>query len=101
VLYQTTPDQLEDIPLMVREIIEGIEGIEGMRFDRAHFKGFGDSSFDFEVVYYVNTPDYNIYMDVQQTINLAICRGFAKRGIEFAYPTRTIYMHQEDKKRGH
>jgi small-conductance mechanosensitive channel len=93
VLYQTKPEQLEAIPLMVREIVESIEGT---RFDRAHFKSFGNSSYDFEVVYYVNTPDYNIYMDTQQAINLGICRGFAERDIEFAYPTRTIYMNRED-----
>ncbi|WP_244648037.1 MULTISPECIES: mechanosensitive ion channel family protein [unclassified Lentimonas] len=90
VLYQTTPEQLESIPPMVRELIESIEGT---RFDRAHFKGFGDSSYDFEVVYYVNTSDYAVYMDIQQAINLGICRGFAERNIEFAYPTRTLYVH--------
>lgn len=91
VLYQTTPEQLEGIPAMISEIIAGIENT---RFDRAHFKGFGSSSYDFEVVYYVHTPDYNVYMDTQQLINLAICRGFAERGIEFAYPTRTLYVNQ-------
>ena len=93
VIYQTTPDQLEAIPPLVKSIIEGVEGL---RFDRAHFKGFGESSFDFEVVYYINTPDYNAFMDAQQTINLALCRGFAERGVEFAYPTRTLYLRRED-----
>jgi small-conductance mechanosensitive channel len=92
VLYQTTPEQLEAIPPMIREIIESVQGA---RFDRAHFKGFGESSYDFEVVYYVNTPDYNIYMDTQQAINLSICRGFAASGVEFAYPTRTLHMYKE------
>lgn len=91
VLYQTTPEQLEKIPPLVEGIIKDIENT---RFDRAHFKGFGQSSYDFEIVYYIGTPDYNIYMDVQQKINLAICRGFANLGVEFAYPTRTIYMNQ-------
>ena len=93
VVYQTTPEQLEAIPKMVREIIEGMENV---RFDRAHFKGFGESAYDFEVVYYVGSPDYNVYMDIQQAINLAICRGFRDRGIEFAYPTRTLYLHSGD-----
>jgi small-conductance mechanosensitive channel len=93
VLYQTTPEQLEAIPPMLKAIIDGIDNA---RFDRAHFKGFGDSSYDFEVVYYVGSADFNVYMDIQQTINLAICRGFAERGIEFAYPTRTIYVHGEE-----
>jgi len=97
VLYQTTPDQLEQIPPMVKEIIEGVDNT---RFDRAHFKGFGASSYDFEVVYYIGTPDYNEYMDVQQKINLAICRGFAEMGVEFAYPTRTVYLHQEGAEAG-
>jgi len=92
VIYQTTPEQLESIPPKVREIIEGIEGT---RFDRAHFKGFGESSFDFEVVYYVLTPDYAVYMDVQQAINLAIYRFFQEQGIEFAYPTRTLFINRE------
>lgn len=93
VLYQTSPEKLEKIPPMVQEIIEGIDNT---RFDRAHFKGFGASSYDFEIVYYIGTPDYNEYMDVQQKINLAICRGFAEIGVEFAYPTRTVYLHQEN-----
>jgi small-conductance mechanosensitive channel len=74
---------------MVREVIEGIELT---RFDRAHFFKFGESSYDFEVVYYIGSADYNLYMDIQQAINLGIVRGFADRGIEFAYPTRTVYV---------
>jgi small-conductance mechanosensitive channel len=92
VIYQTTPEQLEAIPPQVKSIIEGIDGL---RFDRAHFKGFGESSYDFEVVYYINTPDYNAFMDAQQTINLALCRAFKEMQVEFAYPTRTLYLQRE------
>jgi len=35
-------------------------------------------------------------MDAQQKINLALCRGFAEQDIDFAYPTRTIYMAGEN-----
>ncbi|WP_417763900.1 mechanosensitive ion channel family protein [Shewanella sp.] len=89
VLYQTTADQLESIPTMVREIIEGLESTT---FDRAHFFKFGDSSLDFEVVYYVQSADYNVYMDTQQSINLALIRQFAEHDIVFAYPTRSLYV---------
>ena len=91
VIYQTTLEQLRQIPLMVRNIVEG-QG--NARFDRAHFKEYGDSSLNFEVVYYVRSPDYNVYMDIQQAINLAIFEQFAQAGIEFAYPTRTLYVTQ-------
>jgi len=89
VTYQTPPDVLEAIPETVREIVEAQEDV---RFDRCHFKSFGDSSLDFETVYFVLVSDYNVYMDRQQAINLAIMRAFEERSIEFAYPTRTLYL---------
>lgn len=89
VLYQTPVSELEEIPAIVREIVETTDTT---RFDRAHFKEFGDSAYRYEVVYYVLEPDYNLYMDRQQRINLELCRRFEERGIEFAYPTRTLHL---------
>jgi small-conductance mechanosensitive channel len=90
VVYQTPPDALARIPELVRDIIAHQPLA---RFDRAHFKGFGESAYDFEVVYWMQLPDYNTYMDTQQAINLQLVREFARAGIEFAYPTRTLFMH--------
>jgi small-conductance mechanosensitive channel len=89
VTYNTGYEKLVAIPPMVRQIVTDIPGT---RFDRAHFKEFGDSSLNFEVVYFVLDPDYNRYMDVQQRINLELYRRFEERGIEFAFPTRTLYV---------
>jgi small-conductance mechanosensitive channel len=36
-------------------------------------------------------------MDIQQDINLKIYREFENRGIEFAYPTQTLYLNKEEK----
>ncbi len=92
VIYRTPHEQLKKIPAIVREIIESQAKT---RFDRAHFKEYGDSSLNFEVVYFVKDQDYNIYMDIQQSINLAIFERFAREGVEFAYPTRTLHIHRE------
>jgi small-conductance mechanosensitive channel len=89
VTYATTADQAEAIPGIVKRVVEASEQL---RFDRTHFKGFGESSLDYEVVYIVLVPDYNPYMDQQQRINLALMREFAASGIEFAFPTRTVYL---------
>jgi small-conductance mechanosensitive channel len=96
VVYQTTLDQIKEIPGIVKDIITSINNTG---FDRAHFLSFGDFSLDFEVVYYVMSGDYNKYMDCQQEINLALKEEFEKRGIEFAYPTQTLIMEnpEEDK----
>ncbi len=92
VAYDTPADKLERIPDMVQEIVEMQEYT---RFDRAHFARFGDSTLDFEIVYYMRTPDYRTFMDIQQTINLALFRRFEEEGIQFAFPTRTVHVKQE------
>jgi small-conductance mechanosensitive channel len=89
VTYQTPAATLRRIPAMIREIVEAHDNV---RFDRAHFHTFGDSALSFEIVYYVLTPDYNPYMDVQQSINLTVLERFAAEGIEFAYPTQTVFV---------
>lgn len=89
VVYETPAAEVEAIPGLVREAIEAQEKV---RFDRTHFKEYGDSALVFEVVYVVTEPDYNLYMDVHQAINLGIMHRFQARGIEMAFPTRTLYV---------
>jgi len=89
VVYQTPRHHLEAIPGMIRA---AIEAQERTRFDRAHFKAFGPYSLDFEAVYYVLVADYNAYMDIQQAINLHIHEQFEAQGIEFAFPSQTLYV---------
>lgn len=91
VVYQTSLEKLKGIKDIVSDIIIKVEKA---RFDRVHFKEYGDSSLNFEVVYYVTDPDYTIYMDVQEIINQEVFRRFTEEGIEFAYPTQTIFMQK-------
>lgn len=88
-VYETTPQQLAQVPNIVAEIIDRTPNAN---CDRAHFAGYGEYSLDFEVVYFINTNDYNVYMDAQQEINLAIKTKFSDLGIEFAFPTQVNYF---------
>lgn len=81
VKYQTPNKKLEKIPEIVREITEKIELAQ---LERVHFQKFGDFSLIFNVVYYILTPDYKKYMDIQQEINLSLKERFEKEKIEFA-----------------
>lgn len=92
VIYQTTSQQLEKIPTILKGIIETKEGVA---FDRAHFQKFSASSLDYEIVYFVETSEYNHYMDLQQKINIEIFNAFAAEGIQFAYPTQTLFLSKE------
>ncbi|MDE3184304.1 MAG: mechanosensitive ion channel [Bacteroidota bacterium] len=88
VIYQTTAEQMKKIPGMIKSIIEATDNAT---FDRSHFSAFGNFSMNFETVYYIESPDYNLYMDAQQKIYLEILQDFEKENIEFAYPTQTLF----------
>jgi small-conductance mechanosensitive channel len=92
VTYQTSPEKLEEISVLIEEIVSRQSDV---RFDRCHFKSFGDFAIVFETVYYVLNPDYAVYMNVQQAINLAIMRAFTAHSIEFAYPTQTLFVQRD------
>jgi small-conductance mechanosensitive channel len=89
VTYQTAYNKVASIPEMVQDIIEKQDKAT---FDRCHFNEFSDSSLNFETVYFVETPEHNTYMDIQQAINLSLYDCFQKEGIEFAYPTQTLFV---------
>ncbi len=94
VTYQTPREKLALIPGIIREAIEAL-GEERIRFDRSHFQAYGDFALTFETVYYVRSPDYNEYMDCQESINLRIHERFEEEEIEFAYPTQTLFLVRE------
>ncbi len=87
--YGTPRELVETIPGMLRSIVERQENVT---FDRAHFASYNDWSLRFEIVYYVLSPDYNIYMDIQQKINFEIMKAFETSGIRFAIPSQSLYV---------
>ncbi len=89
VTYQTEREKLERIPGIIREAVEAQHPV---RFDRSHFQSYGDFALVFETVFYVLGPEYNLYMDIQQAINLSIHARFEELGIQFAYPTQTVHL---------
>ena len=89
VVYDVPRETVQAIPALIRS---AVEDQKDTRFDRSHFKAFGDSSLDFETVYYVLSPDYNMYMDIQNAINLGIMKRFEEKSIGFAFPTRTVIV---------
>ena len=89
VVYQTPAEKIKMIPELVKNIILKQEDIT---FDRGHFMNFGNSSLDFEFVYYILSADYTTYMNKHQAILLDIFEAFEKENIDFAYPTQTLFI---------
>ena len=87
--YEMPAALLAGVPGLIREIIEGQKAV---RFDRAHFRSYGEWALEFESAYTVLASDFNAYMDVQQAINYAIYDRFQAEGIAFALPTRRVEL---------
>jgi len=92
VRYETPIEKVEKIPVLIREIIEAQSDT---RFDRSHFMRHGPTALDFETVYYVLSPDYNKYMDIQQAINVRLHRELAKLDVKFALPVQRVMLEGE------
>ncbi len=92
VIYQTSSEQLKKIPMLIEDAVKSQELTE---FDRAHLVSFGDFSINFEVVYFILSPEYMVFMDAQQQILQSIFEKFEKERIEFAYPTQKIFIESD------
>jgi small-conductance mechanosensitive channel len=91
VTYKATRENLVKGPQLMEEIIRSEKQV---RFDRAHFASMGDFSLNFEAVYWVLSPDYNLHMDIKARILLKIHEAFEAHSLDFAFPTQTIILDQ-------
>lgn len=91
VTYETPSKKFDKVPSLIKEAIEKEKNV---RFDRVFFTTFADSSLVFEYVYYTLSSDYGEYLESQQNINFEIKKKFEKEGVDFAYPTQTVFVQK-------
>ncbi len=89
--YDTTPDQMETILADIRSLIAAQPGVHPGTIV-VTFVNFGDSSLDLSILYFADNPDWAGHMALRERINLAIMRTVAKRGLSFAFPTRSVVL---------
>ena len=91
-IYDTTPDQIEQAMAILKSISDNHEGTEDNTW--IAFNSFGDFSLGICFIYYI-TKGADIGA-VQTEINLAILRQFNENGLEMAFPTQTLYNKKGD-----
>jgi small-conductance mechanosensitive channel len=92
-VYRTAPETLAALPGELRAIVERRELAT---FDRAHVMQFAPSSIDLELVFFVESLDYPVFLATRQAVLLTILTRFAELGVDFAYPTQTTYTAAPD-----
>jgi len=62
---------------------------------RVFFSDFNDWSLNIYMSYWVKPPDYWLYHQVNQRVNLEIMKRFEADQIEFAFPSQTLYVKKD------
>ena len=79
-------EKLKNIPMIIEKTIKKMDSTE---FDMVHFREIGPFSYNFEIVYYINTGDYLKFLDIHEKVNFALKEAFDKEKIEFAFQARS------------
>lgn len=90
VTYETSSQNLSRIRTIVTEILAGIQGV---RLDHCFLHQLGASSLDFRTIFWIQSGDYRLFTEKYHEAALALIERFRKEGIDFAYPTQTVYQH--------
>jgi small-conductance mechanosensitive channel len=83
VSYDTPPEKLRAIPGLVQDIVMKQQKV---RFDRCHLLSMADWALRYETVFFTTVPDYVVYADAQQAINIEIIVALRKLGVDIAFP---------------
>lgn len=89
--YDTPMNALEGLLEFLREALEADPEVERETWS-VHFKGFGESSLDIEMILFLQTIDYRQWLSMRERVGLLVMREVEARGLSFAFPTRTIHI---------
>jgi small-conductance mechanosensitive channel len=89
--YDTPAEKLKALPKLLENIVRGQAHA---RFERCHLKTLGESSFHFELSYFVQEPAANSILDLQQAVNFRIIDELKQLGVEFAYPAQLVVLER-------
>ncbi|MBT4865504.1 MAG: mechanosensitive ion channel family protein [Planctomycetaceae bacterium] len=92
ITYDTDADKIERAVAIIKEILEDHEGMHADFPPRVYFNEMTDTSLNIFVVYWYHPPDYWAFAAFNERVNLQIFRRFAAEGIEFAFPTQTLFL---------
>ncbi len=98
ITYDTPPDKVEQAVRIIKEILDNHEGMKPDFPPRVAFNEFNSDSLNILVIYWYHPPNYWDFLAFSHTVNLKILRAFEKEGIDFAFPTQTIHLANDEKR---
>jgi small-conductance mechanosensitive channel len=89
--YDTPVEKLDLVPTLVEQ---AVAAYPGTRFVYCRLRELGESALLFEVCFFVENAPARDVGAAQDMVNRNILHSFAGNGIDFAYPTRTLWLRE-------
>jgi MscS family membrane protein len=92
ITYDTPPEKIDRALAIVKEILHNHEGMHEDFPPRVFFSDFNSDSLNIRVFYWYHPPNYWDFMGFTERFNKEVFLRFSEEGIDFAFPTQTIYV---------
>lgn len=96
--YDTPPEKVQRATDIIRELLNNHEGMDSSRPPRVFFNDFNAASLNIMVIYWYHPPDFFQYQAFNERFNFELLRRFNAEGIEFAFPTQTVFLAPDPKR---
>lgn len=96
ITYNTPPEKVQLALDILKELLENHEGMNPQFPPRVFFVEFGNFSLNLRAFYWYHPPQYWDYLAFGEKINMELLKRYNEAGIEFAFPTQTLYVNRED-----
>jgi len=97
--YDTTPAQMRAAIAGIERILAEHPGVD-QGYKLVKFDEFDDSSLSIFLYYFTRSKVWEEYLQVRQEVNLRIMDLLTELGLEFAFPSRTVYLRQDGMSHG-
>ena len=92
ITYDTPPEKVQEALEIAKDVLKDHEGMHPDFPPRVFFNEFNDAAPNLFVIYWYHPADYWQYMAFTEKVNMELLRRFNEAGIEFAFPTQTLYL---------
>ncbi len=93
ITYNATAENMQELVTSLRKVLVDDDMAE-QNGSNVHFTTFGDSSLNVEMVFFIRTTDYSKFLQSRQDLNIKIMHTVEKLGLDFAFPSTTVYLEK-------
>ncbi len=98
ITYDSSPEKVERALEIIKDILKDHEGMKPDFPPRVFFNEFNSDSLNILVIYWYHPPEYWDFMQFSEKVNFEILNRFNSEGIDFAFPTQTLYLAGDEKR---